>query len=168
MTEVGVRKLLESAGYTDSASKCAMAAIGRRFIAFSGLPKELDEVVVFDGKPLEVTCCGAVLRPTLRELLKQGDDGNDYEEGGEGASLKCSECQSGVYVINLCGGAPAGNCGKGYNHCTVCKGFGRCLFDYREAHCFECGKHYYAGGFSGCPCEEGDDDADPRNNCTVM
>ena len=30
--------------------------------------------------------------------------------------------------------------GKFHNHCTECPDLGKCIGDYREAHCERCGK----------------------------
>ena len=59
-----------------------------------------------------------------------------------------------TYVTRVCEGRPHFDSGKFHNHCTECPGFGICIGDYREAHCDECGKHYFAGlqGFP-CPCQ---------------
>ena len=56
-----------------------------------------------------------------------------------------------MYVTGLCGGQPSFDSGKFHNHCTDCPDFGTCIGDYREAHCMDCGKHWFSG-MSGFPC----------------
>lgn len=55
----------------------------------------------------------------------------------------------------MCEGVFTEDCGKFSQHCQECKGLGKCIGDYREAHCFDCNKHYFTGmsGFP-CPCRE--------------
>jgi carboxyl-terminal PDZ ligand of neuronal nitric oxide synthase protein len=62
----------------------------------------------------------------------------------------------------MCEGHFQEDTGKFSQHCTDCKGLGKCIGDYREAHCEYCNKHYFAG-LSGFPCscqENGDGDGD--------
>jgi hypothetical protein len=67
-----------------------------------------------------------------------------------------------MYVTGLCQGSPSLDSGKFHNHCTQCPEFGVCIGDYREAHCGNCGKHWFCGN-SSFPCswcgrEDGDYD----------
>lgn len=108
------------------------------------------ENVVIEGK---CSSCNEPLRATVRDLLYQPDyAGLDYEDGGQDAPVKCSKCESGNYVTNICYGKPEFDSGKFHNHCTQCAGFGKCIGDYREQHCTKCGKHYFAG-LSGFACD---------------
>ncbi len=149
-----VLKLVEASGYTQHASKCALAAIAGQFLTFHGTPEELDKQAIFKGEPMALECyeCKGCVRPTLRELLQQGEDGGDYEDDyGDFGNIKCPKCKNDIYVPSLCVGSPSTDCGKYFKHCTECEGFGTCIGDYRNAHCAKCGKHYYTG-LSGLPC----------------
>jgi len=55
----------------------------------------------------------------------------------------------------MCTGRLQQDSGKFHNHCHECPGFVKCIGDYREAHCGECGKPFFQGksGFA-CPCRE--------------
>jgi len=174
-TATTVKKMLEAAGLT-SYSRCAASAIARGHLRWSGAKEELDQQALMgNGSPLEVTpsrseCCGHILKPTLRDLLKQPDyAGLDYEDGLYNATVKCREddCGGRIYLTRMCEGAFEPDSGKFHNHCTRCPGLGKCIGDYREEHCDNCGKHYFAGlsGFP-CSCQEGgeyDDDFDDFN-----
>ena len=76
--------------------------------------------------------------------------GGDYEDGGIEGAVQCEDC-CGMYVTGLCEGRAQFDSGKFHNHCTQCPDFGICIGDYREAHCEDCGKHWFAG-MSGFAC----------------
>ena len=151
-----VNALLRAAGEADpdSLSRCVRAGLGKGAFGFvfTGAAAELDTPVA-----LKITCqsCGELIRgATVRTLLLQDDyAGTDYEEGGEGAELKCHdvECGSGVYVTSCCTGKPEPDNGKFHNHCEECPGLGRCIYDYRNRHCARCGRHPFVGP---CSCHK--------------
>jgi len=132
------------------ASLCTKAAIMRGHLKITGEVGDLEQVV-----HQEEGECGHMIKATLGDLLKQPDyAGLDYEDGLQDATVICEEegCEEGrTYVTNICEGNPRFDCGKFHNHCTECPGFGICIHDYREAHCYRCGSHYFAG-MSGFPC----------------
>ena len=70
---------------------------------------------------------------------------------GEDKENDCGEAGR-MYLTNLCQGNPVLDCGRSHNHCKDCPGFGRCVFDPRSAHCFECGEHYVG---TKCQCKGG-------------
>lgn len=150
-----VNDALMAAGYSnpERASSCARKAIQKGFFSIDNL----DEIV-FSGSCL---CCEKTLSCTLRDVLDQPDyGGGDYEDGGQQGALQCEDCESGCYVTSMCEGHPQVDSGKFHNHCTECPGFGKCIGDYREAHCSNCGKHYFMG-LSGFPCScQGDKNHD--------
>ena len=85
---------------------------------------------------------------------------------------------AGVYVTRMCQGDFHFDSGKSHNHCDECPGFGKCIGDYREAHCKGCNSHYFAGG-QGFPCPkcdrkrgmigdwDDDSDTEPVNDCVL-
>ena len=89
--------------------------------------------------------------------LEQVYGGNDYGDGGQEGAVQCEDC-CGMYVTGLCEGRPSFDSGKFHNHCVQCPDFGQCIGDYREAHCMDCGKHWFAGmsGFACTHCGGGD------------
>ena len=92
----------------------------------------------------------------LKNVLYQADYGDDYEDGSEGATAICTCCDPDdypmrAYVTRLCQGNPQFDC-EFHNHCTRCKGFGKCIGDYREAHCEVCNRHWFTG-LTGFPCD---------------
>jgi hypothetical protein len=163
MTADQVHAALKSAGYSNpehTASACSKKAIQKGYISLQG---GLDKTV-FKGSCQN---CGEDVSCTLRGILEQPDyAGCDYEDGGTSGAVQCEgeEC-SGMYLTRMCEGKLELDSGKFHNHCTQCKGFGKCIGDYREAHCQDCGKHYFTGlsGFAcsckqsgfGCESEEG-------------
>ena len=137
----------------DNTSKCVRAAIYKGFIKVTGTPADLQMIVHSEEGE-----CGHTINATLGDLLDQPDyAGCDYEDGLQDATVLCTEdgcAEEGggrTYVTNLCKGRPSFDSGKFHNHCGECKVFGVCINDYREAHCDNCGKHYFAGN-SGFPC----------------
>eukprot|EP01005_Ploeotia_sp_CARIB1_P001335 NODE_273_length_1038_cov_470.664105_g266_i0.p1 GENE.NODE_273_length_1038_cov_470.664105_g266_i0~~NODE_273_length_1038_cov_470.664105_g266_i0.p1 ORF type:complete len:250 (-),score=55.29 NODE_273_length_1038_cov_470.664105_g266_i0:124-873(-) len=144
-----VNKMLQDLGVKnpDKCSKCLRAGIQRRHI---NMNDGLDSVVA------HVRCenCDVNWKVTVNDVLYQPECGHDYEDGSEAATATCpNDCK--WYITQMCSGNPQADSGKFHNHCTECPGFGKCMGDYREAHCFDCGKHFFCGlsGF-GCPnCE---------------
>ena len=99
----------------------------------------------------ECICCSSLHEATIADVLDQPVyGGNDYEDGGQEGAVQCEDC-CGMYVTRLCEGRPSFDSGKFHNHCVDCPDFGQCIGDYREAHCQDCGKHWFAGN-SGFPC----------------
>lgn len=144
-----VHAALASLGYDNpwGASACVKKAIQKGHLSLDGGL----EATAFSTK---CEGCRGTVSCTVKELLGQADNpGLDYEDGGFEAAIQCEddECP-GTYVTGFCEGEPKADSGKSHNHCTECPGFGKCLGDYREAHCSGCNKHYFAGctGF-GCP-----------------
>ncbi|KAJ3295527.1 hypothetical protein HDU79_009040 [Rhizoclosmatium sp. JEL0117] len=153
-----IKQLLEKAGIheirksrANRFSKCVMAGLVRGHFGFefTGSPKQLEYRVT--GFYCEN--CNKTVSPTIRTLLYQDDyAGTDYEEGGENAAAKCKKCGYGEYLTRMCCGMGQWDSGKFHNHCTECIGLGSCINDYRNAHCRECGLHYFQGN-SGFPCK---------------
>ena len=89
------------------------------------------------------------MKATVRDLLQETDDGSDYEEGACESPVACpkKDCEYRCHISDVCVGGPSSenNGGKFYNHCRECPGFGKCVGDYRTAHCLSCNKHYFAG-----------------------
>ena len=164
-----VHKILtEKCGVSDvdSVSNCLKRAILQGHIKIN---KGLDTVVM-SGECLD---CPEMITCTVGDILYQQDyAGLDYADNGENASLRCptakckehneygcleEECQPnkeicpGIYVTMMCEGQPRFDCGKFHHHCTHCSDFGVCIHDYREAHCEDCGEHFFMGN-SGFPC----------------
>jgi len=137
-------------------SKCVRAAIQKGYIQLKGEDKEELNQVVFKGTFEE--SCGEAVDVKLCDVLYQPDyAGTDYEDGMENATVICQQeddegnpCEEGrMYLTRICTGKPSPDSGKFHNHCGACPGFGVCIGDYREAHCDECGRHYWAGLMGG-------------------
>lgn len=148
MSTQAVDKLLDKLGVTAS-SQCFKAALQRRHIV-------LDEDDPLETVVLEKTCerCDEPVVATARDLLDQPDNGgNDYCGECEYSTVRCKteDCGYGTYVTGMCEGKASFDDGKFHNHCTECSGFGKCMHDYRMAHCDQCGKHWFCGN-SGFPC----------------
>jgi hypothetical protein len=137
---------------------CFLAACFRghiRINAENGVA-ELDRVIH------EEACliCTEKVKFTIRDCLSQ----DDYGVNGEGPA----KCNSGgvnncaglrldhgisYYLSGLCDGYFRLDEGKFHNHCMKCPGFGKCIGDYRQGHCEECGNHFWVGyiGKYHCP-----------------
>lgn len=119
--------------------------------------------------------CSKELSCSVRDVLWQPDyGGNDFEDGGKNATFRCDgeEC-CGIYVSRICLGFPRFGSGKFHNHCTQCPKFGKCIGDYREEHCGECGRHYFAGSMGQFPCprcsgEEEEEEEAYNGNCSSI
>jgi len=136
-------------------SGCIKAAMAQGHILLTGEPSDLEQLIIedeFDGHEFKVH---------LKDILNQPDYGDDYDDGSESAPAVCSCCneededfnyKTHAYVTNICYGNPTLDSGKSHNHCNKCDGFGKCIGDYREAHCSKCKGHDFSGlsGFS-CP-----------------
>jgi len=150
-----VEKLLEKHGIKWS-NYCLCAGIQRGHVVLDD--KNPLETVVFKA-PCEG--CGEEVVATVDDLRYQHDCGFDYEDGAEGGGFICKkeDCGWRQYVTGICEGKMELDSGKMHNHCTDCRGFGKCIGDYRTHHCKDCGKHYYAGlmGYP-CSCQEQEDD----------
>jgi len=162
-----VHKLLLEAGIKnpESKSRCLKRAIQRGFVVIDG--KESLQQVIAVGKSL---CCNKELKGTVKQLLDQPDyAGLDYEDGGQDAPLKCDDvmCGNGVYVTRMCEGDFQFDCGKFHSHCSECPGFGKCIGDYREAHCNGCNGHYFAGSMGNFPCHKCERRGEASNDCVL-
>jgi hypothetical protein len=147
-----VHTLLTQAGIADpeETSACARAAIARGNITFNGQADELNKVVVQS----RCFACGSEAAPikiTLKDFLQQSNTGDWSVRGG----AKCGGCEEQYFVTWACSGKPRMDTEKYLNHCTSCKGLGKCVGD-RSSHCMieGCDKHYFTGysGSHGCPC----------------
>ena len=154
-----VHKLLGDLGIVnpESVSSCLKAGILNGSITLKRSEDDPDGEYGLDQVIVTGSClvCGEEdLKCTLRDVLYQPDYGGlDYEDGGLEAPFKCKDedCSLGIYVTGMCSGSPGFDTGKFHNHCRECPQFGTCIGDYREAHCYNCGKHYFAGMMGG-PC----------------
>ena len=134
--------------------KCLKAGIMNGFVTL--LPPSQDpeqkyglNQVIAKG---ECQACSAKVKATIKDILYQGDIGTDYETGSQNAKIFCPNKCGGIYVGGLCLGDAYTECGKFYNHCTVCPRFGTCIYDYRETHCRKCNDHYHSTfGMFNCP-----------------
>ena len=164
--------LLIKAGVEDPsrASLCINTGLlkGHFGFQFTGQATQLDQVVKIDGKCFGCSK-GSLSQVTIRQLLKQADvPGLDYEDGGEMSIIKCLDCKTGAYLTNVCQSSKfvidTGifpvivsnqhlHSGKFHNHCQDCLGLGCCIRDYRNAHCYACGRHYFAGCIRPYECE---------------
>ena len=134
----------------ENGSKCLMAGIGRGFI-------KIDEKLGLDTILIKGKCflCEENISCTIGDALLQPDYGGDeYEDGAESGACQClnEDCENGHYVTGMCENRIQLDSGKFHNHCNECKGFGKCLGDYRETHCDECGSHYFCGLSCGGTC----------------
>lgn len=113
-----------------------------------------------DGSPFEITV-------RLRDFIFQADQGGDQYEDMQSstAPIACPnpQCDMKYFLAGLCSGNPKIDDGKFHNHCTDCPRFGKCAGDYRDAHCYGCNKHYFAGSGGQFEChrcnrnDQGDD-----------
>ena len=170
MKKADIHELLEKMGgdlYSDNTGNCVRAAIQKGFIKITGRQSDLKKVIHSETGP-----CGHVIKATLADLLEQPDyAGTDYEDGLQDATVLCTvdgcaEDEGRTYVTDICTGKPQFDDGKGHNHCTECKAFGKCTGDYRQSHCYHCGKHYF-GGFHRpfeCPCQRKTEDVSSQCN----
>ena len=156
-------------GPDKSHGNCARAGIYRGSIKLTGKQSDLDQVILSGT----LRDCGHTCNATLGDLLRQPDyAGMDYENSCQYATVVCDEyavgCDMGrTYVTRICNGKPYFDSGKSHNHCNRCKVFGKCIGDYREAHCTSCGRHFFAGsgGQFGCErCDGSSGDGD----CVLM
>ena len=133
-------------------SCCVKSAMGKGHILLTGDKADLEQVII------EGQYEGDTVKVLLKDVLYQPDyAGMDYEDGCQDATAVCSCCDPDnypckCYVTRICEGNPQFDSGKFHNHCTECKCCGKCIDDYREAHCQKCNKHWFAG-LSGFPCD---------------
>eukprot|EP01084_Bolivina_argentea_P181024 312694_1 len=155
-----VHKMLSEQGIKnpESVSKCLKRGIQKGYVIIDsseGLNKILLES--------ECICCSKTHIVLIKDILYQSDyAGLDYEDGGEGAEIQCEDC-CGLYVTNICEGKPNFDSGKFHNHCKQCPDMGKCIYDYRNTHCYGCGDHYFCGssGRFGCHnCDKNSNDVD--------
>ena len=114
-TRVNERLQALGIAHPGSTSACLRRGLGKGLYGWKGGKGTLDDIV-WQGGCIQ---CGSALKATVRLLLNQPDyGGGDYDEGSEGAPLKCGECEAHMYITRLCAGAPRTDSGKGHNHCT--------------------------------------------------
>lgn len=153
--QTGSRKNIETfvqkmkdLGVKDPVNYCLLVGIKKGFISMEG-DTPLENPVCTS----ECIECGEKFEIKIKDCVEQTCyPGTDYEDGAESATFQCPKCEARQYVTGLCQGKPSYDSGKFHNHCTECKGGGKCIGDYREQHCNNCGKHYFAGN-SGFPCD---------------
>ena len=184
LSRLGFKRVIARSWGSDSCGACAAAALASGFLVFPSTAADLDAPAVrADGKALLArdndstdSGCRHTWTPTLRQLLEQPDyAGTDYEDGLGNATLRCPEagCGGRCYMSGLCERRPSCGSGKSHNHCVQCPALGKCIGDYREQHCDDCGGHYFGGFIEAyrCHCkgggkvrddedEDGDDDDD--------
>ncbi|XP_055327970.1 uncharacterized protein LOC129581104 [Paramacrobiotus metropolitanus] len=156
LTMAQVTKKLQQAGVEDldTVSHCVRVGIARHFIKLESAA-DLDAVLVSTVcDEVFGTDCKTKIDVTLKMVLRQKDNGSDEYYGGDDYAVRCSACNQGYYVNELCAGQPGFCDGKFMHHCVQCK---KCVGDVRNDHCDECGKHYFAGsmGNFSCPCQDG-------------
>eukprot|EP01138_Halocafeteria_seosinensis_P015364 gb/GECG01015680.1/.p1 GENE.gb/GECG01015680.1/~~gb/GECG01015680.1/.p1 ORF type:complete len:375 (+),score=41.19 gb/GECG01015680.1/:1-1125(+) len=110
--------------------------------------------VVHRGKCAICSKDGLVAR--VKDVIHQPDyAGTDYECGGIDGSVRCEDCKIGLYLEGMCERSRLNfGSGKGHNHCTRCRNFGKCIGDYREVHCTNCGNHFWGGFVIVCKCDK--------------
>ena len=150
-----VHTMLRNAGIADpeKVNKCLKRGIQSGYYVIDG-PDSLDTVI------LEGDCdnCKKKLVVTIRDALYQQSVGDDYCRKDNGGAVHCGgddDLCYRQYITELCVGSPGLDCGKFHNHCEECPGFGYCIGDYREAHCGQCGRHWFAGSRGQFPCSCG-------------
>ncbi|KAI6646695.1 hypothetical protein LOD99_12816 [Oopsacas minuta] len=145
-----VHKLLKEAGIEDPEAVCVClkAGISAGCINFE-IPNPLDQII------LQSQClvCNTEIIVKVRDILNQGATGGSYW-GGYDDDVICpnKECLYRHVVSQMCTFQPELCDGKFYNHCEFCPGFGKCIGDFRENHCLDCGGHYFAGSMDQFNC----------------
>ena len=156
-TQKQVHTFLKNMGVEnpEEASCCIKEGIRKEFIKLL-LPKEdphgifgLDQVLCTGSCDL----CSHHVTAKLRDALFQGNIGIDFKDGAPDSKVRCSNCNTGYYVKDVCRGNPKLDNGECYNHCLLCPAFGRCIGDYRMSHCPTCKSHYNAGGMGEFGCK---------------
>ena len=134
------------------AARCIKAAIQKKHINLKN-DTDLDARNAFVG---ECLCCEAEVSCSLRELLNQPDCGDSTGDGGALSCTRCNDYEDGyqMYVMGFCEGKQQVDNGSFHNHCDECKGLGVCMWDHRNAHCHECGGHYFAGIIGSFNCNK--------------
>jgi len=138
----------------EKVSSCVKSAMSKGHIILTGEATDLEKLVIADEY------MDHQFKIYVKDILYQQDyAGIDYEEDSSEAPAVCICCNAEnadypqhVYVTRLCSGKPSLDSGKFHNHCTECKGFGKCIGDYRNSHCGSCNNHYFAGNY-GFPCQ---------------
>ena len=126
-------------------------------------PSQFLDTVLHTGRCLS---CGEPLSCTVRMALYQSTYGGyDYADGSKGGAVKCkNESCDGNYITRLCQREPCFDCGKFTNHCKDCPDYGDCIGDYRNAHCYGCGNHFFARFSGRCECGSFDNDDSASDN----
>lgn len=146
LTMEEVNNLMEEKGL-GNVNDCLKRGILLGYIKIKNKNKDS---VIYRGHCLN---CNGEVQCTLGDASRQGNIGDDYEDGNEGGAVKCHacsadyECAYKMYITCLCKTRPFLSEGKFHNHCSECPEFGTCLGDYRDRHCFNCKGHYFGGGF---------------------
>ena len=153
-TKKQVHTMLRNAGIEDpeKVNKCLKKGIQKGYFAIDG-PGSLDEVILL-GK-CSNRDCKRDLVVTIRDVLYQSSNGIYYIDRDNEGAVHCGSENENCYrkyVTALCEGEPRLDSGKFHNHCEECPGFGKCIGDWREAHCASCGKHWFAGTGNQFPC----------------
>ena len=136
-----VNQLFRDVGISDprKVNKCLKAGVLKGFVPLTEEGSlDLDHVLLKSG----CMCCSKELTCTIRDALYQIEyGGNEYEDGGEHAAIKCTNEEEfdgdgcgGNFITGLCNGQPQFDSGKFHNHCGKCPNFGHCIGDYRS-HC---------------------------------
>eukprot|EP01084_Bolivina_argentea_P181025 312695_1 len=122
--------------------------------------KGLDTILI-DGNCMY---CERQLSCSIRDVLYQPDyAGYDYCECENGAAVCDGDGCYRSYVTGMCNGNIKFDSGKFHNHCKQCPDMGKCIYDYRNTHCYGCGDHYFCGssGRFGCHnCDKNSNDVD--------
>lgn len=161
--------ILAAAGVkdVDKVNPCLKAGIMAGHIKLRGGKLDLDMVLCKDS----CTVCGEGPIPcTVRDALYQpASGGGDYCDGNPNGAVECpfDEDCGGMYITGLCCGDFRFSCGKFHNHCTECKGYGKCIGDYRNEHCYRCDEHWFSG-ISGFPCPRCKEDGREQEECSLM
>jgi hypothetical protein len=151
-----IYKKFQDLGVKKPTSNCMLVGIKKGYLNFEG--ENPLKNVIFTARCGD---CSEECNVTIEDVMYQSDYGGDYEDGSEGATFICPHCESNQYVTNMCSGKMSFDSGKFFNHCSICPNNGKCIGDYRNSHCDNCGKHYFSGlsGFP-CDCQGGGDEDD--------
>ena len=144
-----VHKMLKDAGIAEpeEVNPCLKKGIQQQFYTINGKESLKEEVGT-----MRCHFCSSFVMIRLKDCLYQDANGADYAAGSEEGAIKCTHCKSQQYITKLCEGYPRLDSGKYHNHCTDCRGFGKCIDDVRYAHCEDCNKHFRMGStWDICP-----------------
>ena len=139
--------MLKAAGIEEpeSVNACLKSGIQRGFYKVEGA-ESLDKVIATGRCHMDY--CKKSHKVTIKMVLYQSECGGDYEDGNDGAAIQCTDECMGTYVSELCQGKPEFVWSQSHNHCTDCSGFGECIGDHRNEHCYLCNQHYFPSYYS--------------------